>query len=215
MGKRSKQRVLQLDDGTIERGENHDRDEHDFNATPWEATQALIEAERDRLADFPLIWECAAGAGDMARVLVENGFAVHCSDIVDRGCDAEIRSFYDYVRDDRPSPAVMTNPPFAECNWRDGRGLWIDHGQGLELDYMALLMSWAWPAAGGLKDLWNRYAPARVYLMRWKIDFTGQGSPPALHAWFVWDRQSAGETVLRMLDRPRQADRRQGNLFSS
>ena len=50
--------------------------------------------------------------------------------------------------------------------------------------------------------------PARVYLMRWKIDFTGQGAPPMLNGWYVWDRAWRGETVLRMLDRsdPAQAE---------
>ena len=33
------------------------------------------------------------------------------------------------------------------------------------------------------------------------IDFTGQGAPPMLNAWFVWDKQWKGETALRMLDR--------------
>jgi len=46
--------------------------------------------------------------------------------------------------------------------------------------------------------------------MRWKIDFTGQGSPPMLNAWFVWDKEHRGETILRMLDRK---DARQGELF--
>ena len=75
---------------------------------------------------------------------------------------------------------------------------------------MALLLNWSWPGAGGLAPFWAKNPPARVYLMRWKIDFTGQGAPPMLNAWFVWDRQHQGETVLRMLDRK---DARQGQLF--
>lgn len=65
--------------------------------------------------------------------------------------------------------------------------------------------------AGGHAELWSRLPPARVYLMRWKIDFTGQGAPPMLNAWFCWDRKWRGETVLRMLDR---IDARQGELFT-
>ncbi|MBA3576209.1 MAG: hypothetical protein H0W39_01135 [Sphingomonas sp.] len=47
--------------------------------------------------------------------------------------------------------------------------------------------------------------------MRWKIDFTGQGAPPMLNGWFVWDKKHKGETVLRMLDRK---DARQAELFA-
>jgi hypothetical protein len=28
--------------------------------------------------------------------------------------------------------------------------------------------------------------------MRWKIDFTGQGAPPMLNGWFVWDKATPG-----------------------
>jgi hypothetical protein len=132
------------------------------------------------------------------------------SDLIDRGCGAEIRSFYDF---DRPlAPAIVTNPPFAECNWRDGKGRWIFHAlDELGVEYMALLFSWSWPGAGGHARLWHLHPPARVYLMRWKIDFTGQGAPPMLNGWFVWDKAHKGETVLRMLDR---SDAAQSEMFA-
>ncbi|MGN6537385.1 MAG: hypothetical protein ACTHKQ_16865, partial [Mesorhizobium sp.] len=81
----------------------------------------------------------------------------------------------------------------------------------LDVEYMALLLNWTFPGAGGLAPFWAEHTPARVYLMRWKIDFTGQGAPPMLNGWFVWDKQWRGETILRMLDRK---DARQGELFA-
>jgi len=75
---------------------------------------------------------------------------------------------------------------------------------------MALLLPINWLGALGRAALWAQFPPARVYLMRWRIDFTGQGAPPMLNAWFVWDKQHVGETVLRMLDR---LDARQSELF--
>ena len=103
--------------------------------------------------------------------------------------------------------------PFSECNWRDGKGRWIEHSiDVLGLEYMALLMSWSWPGAGNLGPLWQRLPPARVYLMQWKIDFTGQGAPPMLNAWFVWDSRWRGETVLRMLNKDMNAN--QGEMFA-
>ena len=30
--------------------------------------------------------------------------------------------------------------------------------------------------------------------MRWKLDFTGEGSPPQRNAWFVWDRDDRRAT---------------------
>lgn len=185
------------------------RAEDDFYPTPPEPTRALIAAERDALARFGRIWEPAAGDGAMMRELQAVGLDVYPSDLVDRGCGAVVRDFFDYLTP--PARAIVTNPPYAECNWRDGRGRWIGHALDvLHIDYMALLLSWSWPGAGGLAGLWQAHPPARVYLMRWKIDFTGQGAPPMLHGWFVWDRHWDGEPALRMLDR---IDPRQGCLF--
>lgn len=76
---------------------------------------------------------------------------------------------------------------------------------------MALLLNWTWPGAGGLGPFWAKHPPARAYIMRWKIDFTGQGSPPMLNGWFVWDKKHRGETLLRTLDR--QDDARQPSMF--
>lgn len=196
--------------GQFERAEYLEREKDEFYPTPPEPTKALLAAEINRLDDFDTIWEPACGDGAMVREMEGHGLDVVASDLIDRGCGATIRSFYDFA--DAPSPAIVTNPPFAECNCRDGKGRWILHAlETLGVEYMALLMNWNWPGAGGLAGIWKEHPPARVYLMRWKIDFTGQGAPPMLNGWFVWDRQWQGETVLRMLDRK---DARQGELFS-
>jgi hypothetical protein len=172
----------------------------DYYPTPPEPTLALLASpEGERLRDFPLLWEPANGNGAMTRVLEAAGHAVFTSDISD-GHD-----FFDAT--DAPAPALVTNPPYQEINWRDGKGRWVTHAMDtLGVEYMALLLSWSWPGAGGHAPLWAEWPPARVYLMRWKIDFTGQGAPPMLNGWFVWDREHRGETVLRMLDKPRNED---------
>lgn len=198
--------------GAFEAAEFLPRETHDFYPTPPEPIRAFLHAEGARLRALGgRIWEAAAGDGAVAREMRAAGFEVVCSDLIDRGCGATIRSFYDYAA--APAPALVTNPPFAECNWRDGKGRWLRHArETLAVPYMALLMSWNWPGAGGLGPLWAADAPARVYLMRWKIDFTGQGAPPMLNAWFVWDGATApGETRLLMLDRK---NARQGEMFA-
>ncbi|ODN69205.1 hypothetical protein [Methylobrevis pamukkalensis] len=190
-----------------------EREKDDFNRTPPEPTRAFLATEGGRLRSFGKVWEPAAGDGAMVRELVAAGLDVVASDLIDRGCGAEIRSFYDYATP--PAPAIVTNPPFQDCGWGNGKARWLRHALAMpDLRYMALLLNWSWPGAGGLGPFWAEHPPARVYLMRWKIDFTGQGAPPALHAWFVWDAahraRHGGETVLRMLDR---ADARQGEMF--
>ena len=199
-------------DGTYA-GETADvpREAADFYPTPPEPVRAFLAAESGRLSEFPAIWEPAAGDGAMAREIAAAGHRVVTSDITGRGGfhpDA-IRDFLGIVQP--MAPAIVTNPPYHLVNWRDGKGGWIRHALDvLGVDYMALLLSWSWPGAGGLARIWSDHPPARVYLMRWKIDFTGGGAPPMLNGWFVWDSAWQGETVLRMLDR--HSDARQGAL---
>ena len=208
-GKRCKPvRQLTLDGSFVE-VDGLPREKDDFYPTPAPATRAFLHAEIGRLRDFGIIWEPAAGDGAMVREMESVGLTVRASDLVDRGCDADIRSFYDFPS--APARAIVTNPPFAECGWGNGKARWLKHAlEGLGVEYMALLMNWGWPGAGGLGPFYAAHPPARVYLMRWKIDFTGQGAPPMLNAWFVWDKAWHGETALRMLDRK---DARQAELF--
>lgn len=189
-----------------------EREADDFYPTPPEPTRALLAVEAERMRDFVTIWEPAAGDGAMVREMAALGLAVFASDLIDRGCGAKIQNFYDFTEASRPARAIVTNPPFAECGWGNGKARWLYHAlDTLGVEYMALLMNWGFPGAGGLGPFWAKHPPARVYLMRWKVDFTGQGAPPMLNAWFVWDRMHVGETVLRMLDR---RDARQGEMFA-
>lgn len=208
-GKKAKPVAQRMLDGTYEKVEQLEREKNEFYPTPPEATRAFLHAEYDRLRDFPSIWEPAAGDGAMVREMEDLGLRVYRSDLIDRGCGAEIVNFYDCKT--HRSPAIVTNPPFDQCNWRDGKARWLYHAiETLDVDYMALLLNWSWPGAGGLGAFWEAHPPARVYLLRFKLDFTGQGAPPMLNGWFVFDRAWKGETVLRMLDRK---DARQGTLF--
>jgi len=210
-GKKSKPVAIRNLDGTYEKTDALEREKDDFYPTPPEPTRAFLHAEIDRLRDFNLVWEPSCGDGAMCREMESLGLNVAASDLIDRGCGAIIKDFYQFDAETSPSSAIVTNPPFSECGWGNGKARWLKHALGaLEVEYMALLMNWGWPGAGGLGPFYAEFPPARVYLMRWKIDFTGQGAPPMLNAWFVWDRKHVGETVLRMLDRK---DARQGELF--
>lgn len=187
-----------------------ERQKDDFYPTPPEPTRAIIAAEAERLRSFPMIWEPAAGDGAMMREIEAAGLCAVGSDKVFRDNGAiVIKDFYDF--NTPPAPAILTNPPFQECNWRDGKARWLYHAlDTLGVDYMALLLNWNWPAAGNLGAFWEKHAPARVYLMRWKVDFTGLKQQPAQHGWFVWDKASSGPTQFLMLDRK---DSRQADMF--
>lgn len=199
--------------------ERDTRREHDFYPTGQpEAIRALMSAEWPRLAHMGTVWEPAVGDGALAREIAATGLAVIGSDIVDRGWPlTDLRSFYDFK--ESPAPAIITNPPYSEINARDGHGRWLRHT--LEMsgwEYCALLLSWDWPAAraNGLGALLDRHPFSWCYLLRWKLDFTGAGSPPQRNAWFVWDRDDPRDTKVRHPDfrwLDRTQDMRQGSML--
>lgn len=208
--------VRQADLLPMARAKAADRRGADFYPTGQpEAIRALFARDGARIAAAGggTVWENAVGDGALAREIQAMGLTCIGSDIVDRGWPGVmLRSFYDFT--DSPAGAIITNPPFCEINARDGRGLWLRHTLALPgWRYCALLLSWDWPAArqNGLGDLLDRHPFSYCYLMRWKLDFTGEGSPPQRNAWFVWDRDWTGpEPAFRWLDR---VDGRQGELL--
>ena len=206
-GKTAHPTLVGIENGAGVFAETVSREKDDFYPTPPEPTRAILSAELPRLRQLGTIWEAAAGDGAMAREIEAVGLTVARSDLVDRGCGAEIRSFYDFSTPPMGAMAMLTNPPFSECN----TGKWIRHSfDVLGLKYMALLLPLNWPGAESRAGLWAKHTPARVYLMRWRIDFTGKGAPPMLNAWFVWDKSTSGKTEFLMLDR---ADGRQEVLL--
>jgi hypothetical protein len=212
-GKTAKPVAGLFDDGEIGVVAQLPREKDDFYATRDPAcVRALAAHEGQRWRELGgRIWEPAAGDGTMVRDIEALGFDVVASDLVDRGCGAEIRDYFDYTSP--PAPVMVTNPPYNCVNWRDGKGRWVTHGlDRLGCSYMALLLNWSWPGASNLVPMWTRLTPTRTYLMTWKVDFTGQGAPPMLSAWFVWDGppRVPGVSELRMLPR---ADADRGGLF--
>lgn len=206
-GKSARPVMVDLIDGQAVYVDQVEREPDEFYPTPPEPTRAFLHVERNRLSDFVTIWEPAVGDGAMMREMESLGIDVFPSDIVDRGCGAYIQSFYEFQEHSRPSRAIITNPPFNECNSGD----WIRHAIGrLGVEYMALLLPLNWMGASTRGGLWSEFTPARVYVMRWRIDWTGAGGNPSINAWFVWDGKTAeSDTRLLMLDRK---DARQGEL---
>jgi hypothetical protein len=217
-GKRKKARPVMLLDGTFEMSDETERKAEDFYPTPGEPVRAYLKAELPRLLELGgEVWENAAGDGAIVRELEAVGLKVYASDLIDRGCPGvDVRDFYafrDWPTKTNAGKVTVGNPPYDQINWKHGKGRWLTHCRKiLGAQYCAFYLSWSWPGAAGIGTVWDDDPPARVYLTRWKVDFTGDGSPPMLNAWFVWDGETElGETRLLMLDR--YADARQGELL--
>jgi hypothetical protein len=179
--------------------------------------RSLLARDGARIRALGGVWDPACGAGDMVKVIRAEGIPCSASDLVDRRCpDSWQADFFSCMR--ASNPAIITNPPFNLINAK-GRGLWLKHSLAMPgWRYMALLLSWNWPAGriNGMGALLDLQPFSHVYLMRFRIDFTGEGDPPNQHAWFVWDRDDPRsydgrhpEPSFRFLD---PADDRQAEI---
>ena len=188
-----------------------ERRKDDFYPTgQTDAIRALLVADGARIKALGPVWEPACGAGDLVRVIRAEGIPCCASDLIDRECpDSWQEDYFTCMRSRAPS--IITNPPYNLINARDGRGAWLRHSLAMpDWRYMALLLSWDWPAAraNGLGALLDANPFSWCYLMRWKLDFTGEGSPPQRNAWFIWDRDdprgyggTTPQPSFRFLDR--------------
>lgn len=173
-----------------------------------EAIRALLAADGERIRGLGSVWEPACGDGALVREIRAAGLPCCASDLIDRGCpDSWTADYFSCLRS--RAPVIITNPPYALINARDGHGRWLQHTLDMPgWRYLALLLSWDWPAAraNGLAAMVDQAPFTRAYLLRWKLDFTGEGSPPQRNAWFVWDRDDPRDTTanhpdFRWLDR--------------
>lgn len=169
-----------------------------------EAMRGLLAHDGDLIRSLGAVWEPACGDGALVKVMRDAGIPVVASDLIDRGCpESDQQDFF--AANLSPAPAIITNPPYDKINARDGHGRWLRHTLDLPgWEYCALLLSWDWPAAraNGLGALLDANPFSYCYLMRWKLDFTGEGSPPQRNAWFVWRRGWKGAPMqMRFMNR--------------
>ena len=82
-----------------------DIEENDFYPTPESATLALLEKQTFE-GD---IWECACGDGAISKVLLNKGYKVYSSDLIDRGYGS---SNVDFLQSNLKADNIVTNPPF-------------------------------------------------------------------------------------------------------
>lgn len=151
-----------------------DRREADFYPTPWQATEALCQAEQLHIEGENIL-EPACGDGAIAEHLKQYyGCKVHATDLHDRGYG---KGNIDFItakksslmpRKNKPKRCV-TNPPFEIAE------AFIRRCMSLNFEYTAFLLKAQYYHAAGRAALFNEFPPSRIYPLAWRVDFTGGG----------------------------------------
>ncbi len=164
----------------------------DYFPTPEWATHALIDNERFEGE----IWEPACGDGAMSRVLEQTGCPVFSTDLFDRGYG---EAGVDFLKADRVSDNIVTNPPYNSAE------AFVKTGLAQARRKMALLLRLAFvEGANRQRTIFVETPPTRIWVFSERITFypagaVQKGSGTTAYAWFVWDKTDIGKSEMKWL----------------
>ena len=173
-----------------------EREANDFYATKPEAVVELLNVE-----EFSKhIWEPCCGQGHISKVLESSGYKVMSTDLIDRGYGV---SSVDILEVTKPvhDIDIITNPPYKLANEIVRKCMTlIDDGRKC-----AMLLKLLFLESQQRKILFEEYPPKYVYVFSKRTncakdgDFDKYKSSAVAYAWFVWEKGSTTETILRWI----------------
>ena len=167
-----------------------DREEHDYYATQPIAIIQLMNIE-DLSHN---IWECACGEGHLAKPLIEAGYNVKCTDLIDRcfgigGVDfLQQKEIFD--------GDIITNPPYRFAQE------FVEHALEIVPDGRKVCMFLKVQFLEGKKRrlLYEKWPPKTVWVSSSRIQCGKNGlfrGSMVAYAWYVWEKGYNGNTVLK------------------
>jgi hypothetical protein len=161
-----------------------DREVNDFYATSRPVTEALLKVEKFE-GD---IWEPCCGEGHISKVLIEHGYNVKSSDLIDRDYGTP---HIDFLSEASGCDNIITNPPYKNALDFTEKAVELARGK------TALLLKLNFLEGQRRRLFFNKTPPVRVHvfsgrqtLMKNGDDYSGRSGMMAL-AWFIWE---AGNT---------------------
>ena len=197
---------------------NHSKEErqkNDFYATnPKDVELFLDTLHRDNVKLSRKIWECACGDGSISKVLINYGYEVFSTDLIDRGYPKKKNPSIDFLSTEKVFDGdIFTNPPFKHAQEFVLHGLnRIKSGRKI----IMILRIQFLESVGRHISIFKKYPPKYVYIYSKRITMHKDNlkqdtdtSGAMCFAWFVWHKDDYTETILRWLS----ADIYQYKLF--
>lgn len=156
------------------------RRENDFYPTRQsEFIHVLIDAEGQKIPPGT-ITDPACGEGDILKVFADRGYRTNGSDLIDRGYG---RGGIDFLTVEMPEvDIIVTNPPYD--NALDEA--FVLRAIDMRVKYAAFLLKSEFFHCQRRLRLYDRCAPARIYPLTSRPDFTGQGRNHKTFSWVVF-----------------------------
>ena len=184
---------------------NHTESERadlDYYATEPKAVELLLQQE-----DFSqFIWEPACGEGHISEVLLQNGFDVLSTDIVNRGYKGQ-RTEIDFLKANLFSDLsgncmdIITNPTYSQAKEFIQKALDIST-PGTKI---AMFLKLTFLEGQARRKLFEENPPKIVYVFSKRVkcakngNFENISSSAVAYAWFIWVKGFKGEPVIRWI----------------
>ena len=173
------------------------REQDDFYATSPKAIDALLEYEDICLPHE--IWEPSCGTGCLSKRLIEHGFTVLSSDLVDRGFGKGGVNFFEEDHMPENVNCILTNPPYKFATQYVTHALSLLHEGGV----LCLFLKTTFAEGQDRYRKIFAITPPRVILQCTErilcapnADFSKTQSSAVSYAWWVWEKGWKGKTTF-------------------
>lgn len=181
---------------------NHSEEERadlDYYATDPDAVRELLKVE----SFCHYILEPACGGGHISKVLLDNGFDVLSSDIVNRGSEYQdiTQDFFEAGGVPRNDRDIITNPPYKFAKE------FVEHALDISMESVkvAMFLKLTFLEGAKRKGLFDKYPPKTIYVFRNRVDCWKNGEKPekpskaVCYAWFVWVKGFKGTPGIKWI----------------
>ncbi len=166
------------------------REENDFYATEPKAIDLLCQVEKFN----EWILEPACGQGHLSKRLIENGYQVYSSDLIDRGYGMQ----YDFFKTSSWHGDIITNPPYKFAKEFIEKSLSIIPTG----NKVAMFLKLQFMEGKSRKKLFKTSPPKKIYVSSSRLNCAKNGefekypSSAVAFAWYVWEKGYSGKTVV-------------------
>lgn len=176
-----------------------DREINDYYATDPKALELLLEQE----SFSNDVWECACGEGHLSEVLINNGYKVKSTDLIDRGYGIGGVDFLEIPLQEQVDADIITNPPYKYAQDFVEKAIEsISDGHKV-----AMFLKLQFLEGKTRRKLFDKYPPSKIYVASGRIncckngDFSAENrkshSSAQAYAWFIWEKPFHGDTVVK------------------
>ena len=180
------------------------RVEEDYYATPFSATEALL----DNVKFEGNFLEPCVGEGHIAEIIKKYypDECIYSIDLIDRGYpNTLVANFIEYDFLGQTFDNIITNPPYSLAQEFLEKGMKIINNNGK----IAMFLKIQFLEGGKRKELFKLYPPKYVYVFSKRQNPWRNGSPvdekgkpwssTMCFAWFIWEKGFTGEPIIRWL----------------